>query len=909
MSNASRSGDGLPSLGAVIRHQWLVVVASAAICLGLAVGYGSAVQQTYTSESRVLLSPAPGNPLTSEASGASGTQLTIAMETEAGIVRTPEVEQRAAEIVGRTVPGPGESMMVRVPPGTQVVEVTFTSTSPEAAAAGSQAFSEAYLAVRLERAEATQVALLDNLRTQADAADQSLRDAAEAPDTTLARQQIELFTQRLAQLNEQISLAESVATEPGRVINPAELPTSSNEVPLGVLMLGGVLFGLLAGLAIAVFREWQRDLIRDSEQAEVGGLPVFASLQPNALGTMVAQRSDPVAYEEYRRLLAGVVANGARPQVLAVAAVDGGAHVSDIVANLAAALAEARFSVLVIAADPVDRGVERTFGVPQSPGLSEIVRTDIGADDVLHRSHDVDVLPSGSRPETVRRLYAGPDFRAIVATYRPRYDYVLLAAASAGTGDGDAVIGAADSVLLSVTSSKTTRGQVGAALARLGRLGINPIGAVPTPESQYSMGSSAADTDPDLFDLRRTLSKIWPAAEIAVRRQPALFNAGESYLMLPSRGAPTRLLPAAPRKMLLAAANGHGAATDRRAKLQGLLLRSVARVGAGVLVPNTLRIREQAAPTDGVARNLVEHLGQELERDLTAGIFLGPPRANRKPNLQLIDERARTVAFAKVGVNPLTNDRIRSETDALDRLADAELDVLRVPWILARGTWRESEYVAISPLPRAKERVDDPDLRHQAMRELVAAFPTADERLSDMVWWNEWSRRLDAFADDRDRGPRSDADELREYAAQLEKSCGSRVLGTGAAHGDWTPWNMDIIDGQAAVWDWERFDDNVPIGWDALHFEFQARVRLKRQAPRAALRSMSQDSEELVVRNGGYADDGPLLMALYALRLGSRFVVDGQERAGAKKGPLATWLLPEMDRLVEEADSASAGAA
>jgi Mrp family chromosome partitioning ATPase/capsular polysaccharide biosynthesis protein len=472
----------LPSFRQVVRHHWPLVALCALGGTAAAALYTTTVESSYTSAARILLYPTPGNSLTPEAASGSGLQLTTAMQTESGIVQTPEVSLYASTELGRDIPAAGEHLAVDVPGGTQVVEIAFTSTSPERATQGARAMSEAFLTYRSDRAETSQGRLLENLRSQASTADANLRratsDATADPSDSYAVQEVQLFTDRLAQLNDRISAAEVVSTDPGRIIKPAEAPPGSNELPAWVLVLAGAVIGTLGGLAMALLSERRRDLVREDEQTDVGGVPVFATLPWNDIGLVVGHNLDPASREAYRRLRAGVVANGPRPHVLAVAAVDAQSRSSVAAANLAVALAEARYAVLAISADPEDRGIEGALGVPISPGLSELVNDELDVKKVLVQAQGVAVLPGGAQPATVRELYAGPVFRQVVDALREDYDYVILGAAGAGTGDGDAVIGIADSVLVTVTSSQTTHGQVKAALDRFGRLGIHTLGAV-----------------------------------------------------------------------------------------------------------------------------------------------------------------------------------------------------------------------------------------------------------------------------------------------------------------------------------------------------------------------------------------------------------------------------------------------
>ncbi|MGB3686312.1 MAG: hypothetical protein WA991_10865, partial [Ornithinimicrobium sp.] len=450
-------------------------------------------------------SPVPGNPLTAEAASASGAQLSVAMETEAGLVTTPAIAEIASTSAGRALPESGESLRVTVPAGTQTVQIRFSSDSPERAQQGAQSFADAYLQYRGDRAEESQTARLDRLQAQAENADENLRravsEASETDAATFAGQEVQLYADRLAQVNESISVTEVVSTDPGRVLNPATTPESADGIrPSWVLLAAGVL-GLVLGALVAILREWRADLIRENEDTDVHGVPIFARITPVAGGSAFFGEGNDDNREEYRRLRAGVVANGPRPHVLGVAAVDSAEHASVVTANLAAALAEAGFSVLAVAADPFDSGLENSFGVPAAPGLSDVVAGDSSMSEAFcAAAGGVTVLATGSDPEGARETYAGPVFREMVSQVRREFDYVLLAAAGAGTADGDAVIGAADSVLLVLSSSRTTHARVAAALDRSRRLGISTLGAVLAP-------GAALDHRVELTDVNEPTNK------------------------------------------------------------------------------------------------------------------------------------------------------------------------------------------------------------------------------------------------------------------------------------------------------------------------------------------------------------------------------------------------------------------
>lgn len=481
-------GRSVPPLLTAIRHHLVALISVVVLLMGLALAFVASTTPVYTASSVLLLSPAPGNPLTPDET-ASAARLTVAMETESGLVTTPTVAEMTSEALGRAVPIEPEQVRAHSPSGSQMLTISFTSTSAERAQEGAQAFADTYLAYREDRATTNQAGRIERLEGQVASTEDDLAQAVAAGiENPLSAEQVDIYSTRLADLNAEISAVRIESTEPGRVITPAQEPSSpAGTSPLVILVAAGV-GGLLFGALLALFLEWRRDLVREGDEFEVSGVPVFARLPHRTPPGLVAgaqheSREGAAAHEAYRRLRAGVVANGPRPHVLGVAAVGEHEHASAVVANLAVALAEARFSVLIIAADPRGHEVEGLFGISHSPGLAESLRGTTDPRNAVRSISGVSILPGGTDAFEARELYAGQGFRDLVEGLRSEYDYVLIAASSTGTADGDAAIGSADSVLLSVTSSRITHAQVAAALDRFQRLGIHPLGAVNVPPS------------------------------------------------------------------------------------------------------------------------------------------------------------------------------------------------------------------------------------------------------------------------------------------------------------------------------------------------------------------------------------------------------------------------------------------
>lgn len=481
MEAESRSGRDLPSLRSALRHHITSIIVCTALALGFAALYVVNLPYTYTSSAVVLLAPAPGNPLTAEAASGSGTQTTVAMSTEAELVRTSAVRDIVADTLGRLAPDGRERLEVTIPTNTQMLEISFTSRTAKQAQEAAQAFAEGYLAFREERATSTQNSQLEALQTQIDAAEANLRratsEAASAGTGSFAAQEVQLYTDRLAQLSTSRSAAEALNTAPGSIIAPAVEPAGANELPEWVYFVAAAAIGMLAGIAFALLREWRRDLVRDTNAAAEMDVAVFSTV-PSPGSTLVKDTADDgTEHEAYRRLRAAVVANGPAPHILAVAGVEDESSWG-IASNLAVVLAEAEFSVALIAADMSSAPSQDPLGIGRHRGLADSAGEVAAAREFLVETRGVNVLTAGLDTAGARDLTASPAFRAIVNSLHEDFDFVVIAAASAGSAEGDAALLASDSVLLILTSDRTKRARLNAALERFDRLGIDVLGAV-----------------------------------------------------------------------------------------------------------------------------------------------------------------------------------------------------------------------------------------------------------------------------------------------------------------------------------------------------------------------------------------------------------------------------------------------
>lgn len=474
----------LPRARSLIRYHLGVILASVVLTLGLATLYVANLPSTYTASAVILLSPAPGNPLTAESASSSGLQMTVALETEAQLVKTPAVFDLVSRELGRSVPDSGEDLDVSIPSNTQMLKVSFTSISPERAREGAQAFADGYLRYRGERAGTVQDARIKQLKVQISDTEADLRRAiADAGSSAYASQEVLLFVDRLAGLNNSLSSTDLVSTYPGSVTSSPMPPESANGLPNWLMLAAAAGAGLAIGIGLALWREWRRDLIRDADIGLESGVPVLATIQLEGLGEL-AFESGPITHESYRRLRTAIIANAPRPHTLAFTVVGGesarggSALSAEVAANLAVVLGEAKFSVLLMTTNPLQHRVEEILGLEAEVGLSDVVLGGASVLESLVSRHGISVLPAGQTLRGSSDLTATSGFHSLMNDLRQHFDYIIIAAAPAGSSGGDAALLVADSTMLVLTPDKTERTLLWVALDRLQHLGVETLGAV-----------------------------------------------------------------------------------------------------------------------------------------------------------------------------------------------------------------------------------------------------------------------------------------------------------------------------------------------------------------------------------------------------------------------------------------------
>lgn len=333
-----------------------------------------------------------------------------------------------------------------------------------------------------------------------------------------------------------------------------------------------------------------------------------------------------------------------------------------------------------------------------------------------------------------------------------------------------------------------------------------------------------------------------------------------------------RLVPPGHRAKLAVPAWSASAAakTIHRPSAGDTALRAALR--RSLAVAEQLHILRLVTPTglsiDDVGGSIVEHLAQVFDQPIHVGLMVGSARANQKPVLNVFSESGTELGFAKVGLGALADQLVAAEARALRELATMGLKEIQVPHVISVTPWRNHSVLVMSSL-----RPDRPQ-RHlplpaSALRELGSAQRTH----SGPIHTSQWLERIVIASHMESESS------LTELSAAFHDWVGETEWEFVPWHGDFGPWNMARTSEAPMVWDWERFEWDMPRGLDGLHFlvhrdlagpggQNMAHARLLDAAAKS-IKVYSQVPAERISRAR------ETLVAMYLLTYAARFISEG----------------------------------
>jgi Mrp family chromosome partitioning ATPase/capsular polysaccharide biosynthesis protein len=409
-----RSGQSSSVLSAVLRYRWGFLVA---LVVAVAIGYGVSFLQetTYEAEGRLLLSDPRSTVVFSDATSPAIDPARY-VRNQAEYIESTTVASRAAEMLGGAIPPQDLRDRSRAEASLNVDLITITATgrTPEAAKAYADALGAAYIELSAEQLSAdTEAAIAELQRTKEELQERAdVLDGALAadPDDAALQAEREAVVARIIDADtriERIEVNSSLYGTGVQLHEQADLPTSPIRPRPLLGAAAGLLIGLFGGALGAWWRSERNPLAVDPRDPApilgtplLGVIPEFAGLDGSVLPT-ITHRDSPAA-EAYQFVLSGLglTTRTVTARLIAVTSPLDGDGKTVAAMNLAVAAHTAGSHALLIEADMRNRGLSNAAGRSTAAGLA-----DLGSNEDLSLcmqrwrpagSIDLPVIPAGS---------------------------------------------------------------------------------------------------------------------------------------------------------------------------------------------------------------------------------------------------------------------------------------------------------------------------------------------------------------------------------------------------------------------------------------------------------------------------------------------------------------------------------
>jgi thymidylate kinase len=202
-------------------------------------------------------------------------------------------------------------------------------------------------------------------------------------------------------------------------------------------------------------------------------------------------------------------------------------------------------------------------------------------------------------------------------------------------------------------------------------------------------------------------------------------------------------------------------------------------------------------------------------------LSLGTPGRYRKLTIQVMGADARILGYIKLPLTDAATERVRSESEVLQRLWSFETLRPYIPRVLYAGAWSDGYVLFLSSGPSLWGPVEF-GVEHDTFLRLlwdVHRSARMGQELVDEVAlrWRKAELHLS-----------TEWGELGEKALErATRDLGGQTISCGLSHGDFAPWNTRKDNDRIFVLDWESAT-TAPNLWDIFHFHMQVRSLLHR---------------------------------------------------------------------------------
>lgn len=423
-------------VGLVKRQKFVIVGITAMVVIAAAVLTNLQTRQ-FTASTEILVELDPVTDLVSSQSG-NRADRSRELENEVGFLESRVVRDAVTAKLGFA-----PHVEITASSGRDFIAISATETSALTAQRAASVYSETYLALRRDLAVEEFATTAAVVQQQIDDLDQQLDDIDAARGLSVQQRkekrgpilaQRAVYEQGLATiaLNSQLS-----SGTVGRVLSDAELPSSPSS-PRPLLNLGmALLAGAVVAILVGVTRDSLADLVvgRDVAQQILGDRAILAEVPRYRVSnrkSVVVADIHSVEAESYRSLRTALAfaTMGANHRVVQVTSSTMGEGKSEVVANLAVALARGGKRVLAVDADLRRPMLASRFALdPNTPGLSSVINREVKLRDALVSIPELgllSILPSGPMPSDPAAFIDTPFVAKMIEVLGRHFDYVII---------------------------------------------------------------------------------------------------------------------------------------------------------------------------------------------------------------------------------------------------------------------------------------------------------------------------------------------------------------------------------------------------------------------------------------------------------------------------------------------------
>lgn len=298
--------------------------------------------------------------------------------------------------------------------------------------------------------------------------------------------QAEVLYRTLENSRQQAKLAEASAIPDVRIIDDAKPPTKPIRGGNLSLLLFGLLFGLGAGVALALVIDRFDPRFRYPDQVSKGlGLPILGTIPEikRAKGQNASQDEAAQVVEAFRSIRMSLAHSfdATGPIVLTISSPSPGDGKSLIASNLALSFAEAGYRTVLLDGDIRRGSLHHTFGVERRPGLVDHLAGDASLTAILRPATHalLTLIPCGSRRHLGPELLGSARMRELMTHLKSTYQVVIVDTPPLGAGIDPFVLSTATGHLAIVLrAGETDRQLAEAKLQILDRLPVRLLGAI-----------------------------------------------------------------------------------------------------------------------------------------------------------------------------------------------------------------------------------------------------------------------------------------------------------------------------------------------------------------------------------------------------------------------------------------------